>query len=175
MTNTGTTAISIGTINTVGDFSTTNTCGTSLPAGGNCYVNVVFTPQDSGTRYGTLSISQSDPSSPLRVSLRGTGIALVFSPPNLDFGNQKVGTNSQPANVTVTNSSSGSIAISGVSATGDYTQSNNCVGGLAAGGNCTISVTFSPTKVGKRDGTVTANDSDNTSPQSIPLTGVGIQ
>ena len=173
MTNTGTTAISMGTIDTVGDFSTTNNCGTSLPGGGSCYVNVVFSPQDSGTRYGTLSIFQSDPSSPLRISLRGTGMALVFSPPSIDFGNQKVGTSSPPSNINVTNTSSEAIAISGISTTGDYTQSNNCGAGLSAGGNCTISVTFSPTKVGKREGTVTANDSDNTSPQTIPLTGVG--
>ena len=175
MTNTGTTTLNIEKISIVGDFSTTNTCGASLPPGENCDVDVVFSPQDSGTRYGTLSIFHSDPSSPMRISLRGTGMALVFSPPSLDFGNQKLGTSSPPSNITVTNSASTAIAISGVNTTGDYSQSNNCVGGLPGGGTCTISVTFSPTKTGKRNGSLTLNDSDNTSPQTLPLTGVGVR
>jgi phospholipase C len=173
MTNTGSTPLSIGEITTVGDFSTTNSCGTSLPAGGFCYVYVVFSPQDSGTRYGTLSIFHGDPSSPLRVSLRGTGMAAIFSPTSLDFGNQKIGTNSPPSAIAVTNAGSMELTISGVSTSGDYSQTNNCVGGLPAGGKCTINVIFSPTKAGKRTGAVTVNDSDNTSPQTIPLTGVG--
>lgn len=175
MTNTGNTAISIDKINTVGDYSTSNTCGASLAAGANCYVDVVFSPQDSGTLYGTLSIFHSDPSSPMRISLKATGMALVFSPSSLDFGDQQVGTSSQPQNITVTNATSTAVAISGINASGDYSQSNNCVGGLQPGAKCTIGVTFSPTKVGKRDGGVTADDSDHTSPQTIPLTGVGIQ
>jgi hypothetical protein len=174
MTNTGNTGISIDKINTVGDFSTSNNCGASLAAGANCYVDVVFSPQDSGTLYGTLSIFHSDPSSPMRISLKGTGMALVFSPASLDFGQQQVGTSSQPQNITVTNVTGTAVAISGINASGDYSESNNCVGGLQAGAKCTIGVTFSPTKVGKRDGGVIADDSDHTSPQTIPLTGVGI-
>jgi hypothetical protein len=111
----------------------------------------------------------------MRISLKGTGMALVFSPSSLDFGDQQVGTSSQPQNITVTNATSTAVAISGINASGDYSQSNNCVGGLQPGAKCTIGVTFSPTKVGKRDGSVTADDSDHTSPQTIPLTGVGIQ
>jgi len=173
MTNTGNSPLNIGNITTVGDFSTTNTCGTVLQAGGSCYVDTSFSPQDSGVRYGVLSIFHGDPSSPMRVSLRGTGMAAIFSPPGLDFGNQKVGTSSQPSNITLSNAGSVPLAVSGISTTGDYSQSNNCVGVLQAGGKCTIGVTFSPTKTGTRNGALTVNDSDNTSPQAVGLTGVG--
>jgi phospholipase C len=175
MTNTGSTAVAVKKITTVGDFSQTNTCGTSLPAGMSCDIHLKFSPQDSGTRYGTLSVFDSDPASPARINLKGTGMDVVFSPPSLDFGSQKVGTNSQPAPVSVQNVAKIPVAVGGVSTSGDYSQTNNCRGTLPAGGTCTINVVFSPTKVGKRTGSVIVDDSDNTSPQAIGLTGNGIQ
>jgi hypothetical protein len=51
----------------------TSTCGTSLPAGANCTINLVFTPNATGAQSGALTINTSDPGGPTVVKLNGTG------------------------------------------------------------------------------------------------------
>jgi len=61
-------------ISTTGDFSvSTTTCGTSVAALGHCTISVVFTPTQTGTRTGTLSVSDSAMGSPQTSNLTGTG------------------------------------------------------------------------------------------------------
>jgi hypothetical protein len=60
-----------------------------------------------------------------------------------------------------------------VSATGDYSQTNNC-STLAVGASCTVTVTFRPTASGARAGSVAVTSNANNSPTSISLTGNGI-
>jgi hypothetical protein len=55
------------------DFSETNTCRSSLSPGASCAVEVSFKPASSGLRLGTLVITASDPASPHRIALAGTG------------------------------------------------------------------------------------------------------
>jgi hypothetical protein len=56
-----------------GDFSQTNNCGTSLAAGSSCTVSVTFTPTTTGTRSGNVTIKDTDPTSPQKILLSGTG------------------------------------------------------------------------------------------------------
>ncbi|HXJ91861.1 MAG TPA: choice-of-anchor D domain-containing protein [Terriglobia bacterium] len=56
-----------------GDFAQTNTCGTSVAGGASCTINVTFTPTATGTRSASVTLSDSDPTSPQNVSLSGTG------------------------------------------------------------------------------------------------------
>ncbi len=76
LTNVGTTSPSISGIaikgTDPGDFSQTNNCGNSVPAGGHCTIKVQFMPQAKGTRSATLSVSD-DGGSPQTVVLAGTG------------------------------------------------------------------------------------------------------
>jgi hypothetical protein len=44
---------------------------------------------------------------------------------------------------------------------------------VAAGGSCTITVTFTPTAIGTRTATVNIGDADPTGPQIVTLTGTG--
>ncbi|MFZ3210572.1 MAG: choice-of-anchor D domain-containing protein [Terriglobales bacterium] len=93
------------------------------------------------------------------------------SPTSVTFGNTLVGTTASIWSVTYENDSSGSLAITTVSASGDYAQSNNCGSSLAAGAACTINVTFTPTASGARSGGLqVAGDS----PQKVPLSGTGV-
>ena len=55
------------------DFSQTNTCSSSLPPGASCEVKVTFKPAIAGPRLGTLVITASDPASPHRIALTGSG------------------------------------------------------------------------------------------------------
>ena len=75
--------------------------------------------------------------------------------------------------VTLSNTGTAPLSISGISTTGSFQQTNNCGTQLAAGANCSISVTFSPTAAGTQTGTLAVADNAAQSPQSVALSGVG--
>src|SRR5579864_6730628 len=178
LTNSGNTALTLSTVYTTGDYGQTDNCPASLSAGSTCVINVTFTPTVTGTRTGTVTISDSAMGSPQSVALTGTGIALsanaVLTPSSLTFASVPLGTSSLPQTVTLTNSGNTALTISSVQVTGDYGQNNNCPASLSAGSTCVINVTFTPTVTGTRTGTVTISDSAMGSPQSVGLTGTGI-
>src|SRR5207302_7515416 len=97
--------------------------------------------------------------------------AVTLSSTSVMFGNQGVGTTSPPQSITLTNSGSAPLAITNVTITGDFTQTNDCGASAAAGANCTISVTFKPTALGARTGTLTITDNASGSPQTVALAG----
>ena len=76
LTNSGGAALSITSIAVTGtnsgDFTQTNTCGNSVPAGANCSISVAFKPTVSGSRTATVSITDSAAGSPHAVALTGT-------------------------------------------------------------------------------------------------------
>jgi Beta-propeller repeat/Abnormal spindle-like microcephaly-assoc'd, ASPM-SPD-2-Hydin len=178
LSNTGNGALTIGNIQTTGNYSQTNNCGSSLAASTSCTVNVVFAPTASGVRTGTLSVTDNATGSPQTASLTGTGIALapaaVLSPTSLSFSSTPTGTSSTAQPVTLANNGNASLTISNIKATGDYSQTNNCGASLAASSNCTINVVFTPTATGARSGTVSVTDNATNSPQSATLTGNGV-
>ncbi|HEV2418757.1 MAG TPA: choice-of-anchor D domain-containing protein, partial [Terriglobia bacterium] len=73
LTNTGTAALGITTIAASGDFTATNTCGTSVAVGGKCTITVTFKPSAGGSRTGALTLTDSAPGSPQTVTLDGAG------------------------------------------------------------------------------------------------------
>jgi hypothetical protein len=84
LTNGGTTSLTGISLSftgaNAGDFSQTNTCGTSpatLTAGANCTISVTFTPTTQAAETANLSVADSDSSSPQLVPLTGTGTAPV--------------------------------------------------------------------------------------------------
>ncbi len=64
--------------------------------------------------------------------------------------------------IALNNSGTAALAITSVALSGtnsaDYTQTNTCGTSLAAGANCSISVTFKPSAAGARAGTLTVTD-----------------
>ena len=167
-------AVTMTSIAATGDFSQTNTCGTGVAAGASCTVSVTFTPTATGIRDGTLTLTDSDSSSPQTVSLTGTGASgFKVSPGSLAFASQNVGTTSTAQQVNVVNSSGNAVSMTSIAATGDFSQTNPCGTGVAAGGSCTVSVTFTPSATGTRTGTLTLTDSDSSSPQTVSLSGTG--
>ncbi|MBZ5719924.1 MAG: SBBP repeat-containing protein [Acidobacteriia bacterium] len=185
LTNIGTTALTITSIlptgTNAGDFAQTNTCGNSVPAGGNCTINITFTPTAAGKRTASITITDSDPSSPQKIALTGTGTFVQFSKADLIFGNQAVGTTSSPKKATLTNTGTTALTINSFAMTGlnpgDFMQTNDCPispNTLAAGAFCTITVTFTPTQTGGRQANVTVNSSDLGSPSNLVVKGTGI-
>lgn len=175
LTNTSSAVLTLSSITTSGDFAQTNNCGNSLAGGGSCTINVTFTPTASGTRTGTLSVGDDAGNSPQTVALSGTGNppTASISPASLSFSGVDIGTTSAAHAVTLSNSSGSVLTISSISASGDFAQTNNCGGSLAGGASCTINVTFTPTAVGTRSGTLSVADDAGNSPQTVALSGTG--
>ena len=73
LTNRGGSALTISSVATSGDFTQTNTCGTSVGVRASCTISITFVPTQGGSRTGTLTVSDSAPGSPHRVALSGTG------------------------------------------------------------------------------------------------------
>jgi len=181
LSNTGTGTLTITSITSSGNFGETNTCGSSLAAGSSCTISVTFTPTATGTRTGTLSVTDNAAGSPQTVSLTGKGVqpAVKLSPTSLSFGNQLVGTTSPSKSVTMSNTGTTTLTINSISITGtnavDFAETNTCGGSLAAGANCTISVTFTPQTAGSLSASVSVSDNAPGSPQTVSLTGTGTQ
>jgi predicted dienelactone hydrolase len=77
LTNTGTAALNIISITTAGanagDFSQTNTCGSSVGAAMSCPISVTFKPGARGSFTANVSVTDGSTDSPQQVSLTGTG------------------------------------------------------------------------------------------------------
>jgi hypothetical protein len=175
LSNYGTTSLSIANITVNGNFSESNSCGSSLPSGASCTISVIFKPTQRGTRNGTLAIVDNAPNSPQKVSLTGMGTVVELNPVSLDFGTVTVGqTKTLPT--TLTNVGVTGLSISSITITGDfadYSQTNTCDGSVGAGQSCTISVTFKPSVAGSYSGDVAVADNGGASPQQVTLSGTG--
>jgi hypothetical protein len=98
----------------------------------------------------------------------------LLKPSSLTFGSQAVGTSSPPLPVTLTNKSASTLTFGGsIVVSGDFSETDNCVGGVLGGGNCTINVVFTPSTTGTRKGTLVLNTNDISSPTTYNLTGTG--
>jgi hypothetical protein len=98
---------------------------------------------------------------------------VTLSSSSLTFGAQNVQSTSAAQAVTLTNNGKAALAISGITATGDFAQTNTCGTSVAAGGSCSIAVTFTPAAAGQRTGSVSIADSAAGSPHTISLVGTG--
>jgi Cep192 domain 4 len=102
------------------------------------------------------------------------GPAVSLSASALNFKKVGIGRTSAPQTVTLTNVGNATLNISSITASGDFHISNNTCGAtVAAGANCAVSVTFTPTKKGARKGTLSFNDNAPGSPQTVALSGTG--
>jgi hypothetical protein len=179
LTNNLTTTLTISSIGFTGtnsgDFAQTNNCGSSVNAGASCTINVTFTPAASGTRTATLNVTDNAGNSPQTVSLSGTGIVPVtLSTASISFGTVLVDSSATATPVTLTNNQSVSLTNISISVTGAaFSQVNTCGTSIAAGAQCTITVTFAPKTSGSQTGMVTISDSAINSPQTISLKGAG--
>ena len=174
LTNNGTSSLAISSIQKIGDFAQTNTCGQSVPPQSSCTFSMTFTPKQTGSRYGAVAINSGDPASPHIVYLSGTGKAVTLSTTGLNFGTQTLGT-AVVKKVTFTNHASTPMPIGAIELTGasDYTQTNNCGTSVGAGGQCVINITFQPSATGPRTGLLNVSDADFTAPQTVGLSGTG--
>jgi phospholipase C len=171
LSNFQSTPLSINKIVTSGPFPQTNSCPATLAAGAACKVTIGFAPTSPGVHNGTITITDSDSSSPQTATLVGTGSNLSLQHNSVTFSN------TQPLGVPisqstyVTNIGTAAQTISNVSATGDFAAHSSCTKPLATAAKCLITVTFTPTQTGIRHGYLIITSTDASSPWMVPLQG----
>lgn len=178
--NVGTTTVTFTGFAWSPNFSDSNNCGGSLAPGRSCRVNVAFVPTTTGVLTGTLTITDSDVTSPQIVTLTGTGVqaAASLTPTSHTFPNQTRRTTSAPFTFTLSNTGTAALTINSITLGGANTnqfaiQSRTCTNTLAVGSSCNINVVFSPTNRATYNATLQVNDNAPGSPQTATLTGTG--
>jgi len=190
LTNSSGVSVTLGTpaITATAPFSsaagTTCTSGLVIAASGTCVINVVFKPTAVGFASGTLSVSDTDVTSPQTVALRGNGTGIKFTPTSVNFGTVTRGTQVS-STVIITNVGSTNVYFSGAGFSGtnssDFVDNygtsppcgNNVNNPLKPGTTCTITVYFTPSLVGTENAAYRVFDNSAGSPQSLPVTGKG--
>jgi hypothetical protein len=101
-----------------------------------------------------------------------------LAPISLNFGSQDIGTTSAAQTATLTNVGASSLAIEKIAIIGagskNFHQTNDCGSSLAAGANCTISVTFTPSSGGAVSATLEVRYEGAGSPETVALSGTGV-
>jgi len=187
LTNSGTAALTIQSIQAGGAFSQTSDCGSSLAASATCTISVLFTPAAAGAATGSLTVTSNATGSPHAVSLSGTGVlastgTLQWSSAGpIDFGTGVVGTESTLQTLTLSNSGTGPADLGSLSVAGtngaDFRvdATSTCTQGLAiaAGGSCQMVLGFVPGAAGARAATLSVASADASVPGVLQLTGTG--
>jgi hypothetical protein len=154
-----------------------NCSGTALAPGEKCAVEVTFTPTKLGVRSSTLTVTDSGGNSAKPVGLKGSGVlgALQFKPHTLSFPKTQRGTLSAPRLVALSNKNPVALFITGITAEGF--AAGGCLGTLAPGVTCSVSVKFSPppattSNTAKLTGVLEITDDAAASPQKVQVSGV---
>jgi hypothetical protein len=196
LSNTGNLALDISYIGFSGpDYTQFNflqnySCAgvTIVQPAASCSIGIVFKPQTTGNFNATLQIMDNAGNvtdATQSIPLSGTGVppsaAVNLAPTSLIFTSQIVGTTSGPQSVTLTNTGSLALQISTISLAGTNTSAfsigSNCPGSsgrLAAGAQCTASVTFTPSSLGPQTASISFSDNISGSPQLVSLSGTGV-
>ncbi len=188
LTNEGSTALSISSVASSGDFQVTNNCGTSVSGGGGtCTLEITFDPATVGVQNDLIEITDntgpSGASATQSITVTGTGVltggSLVFTPTKLTFPAQTVGTTSPNQSAVLVNNGNQAVTISSITATSGFAISNDCGSNLPiapatlnVGQSCTVSISFSPASTGSVTGSVMVTSSAVNAP-ALTLSGTG--
>jgi hypothetical protein len=116
---------------------------------------------------------------PGKAILAGQTTYIQFTPAGVDFGTVPLGSTAS-GSVTLANLGPTEVTITNATLTGlnkaDFASENGnppCAGSVAAGGTCTLTLTFTPSILGKEWATYLVYDNTGGTPQKLPLKGTG--
>jgi len=167
ITNDGGAALQVTSISTDNaEFSVAPSSAT-LPGGQNQVVTVTFTPGSPGNQSATITIVSNDPDEgTLTVSASGNGVQplapeISLSTTSLFLGNLTLGS-SKKRTFTITNDGNADLAVSDISSNNGYFSVSPASATIPPAQNQVVTVTLTPSLVGKQNATVTitSNDSD---------------
>jgi len=152
----------------------------TIAAGQSTTVSVRFAPNVAGTFSATLSVASNASDSSMSISLTGTGTAtpigqLGVNPTSASFGNVNVGA-TQTQSVTLTNSGTANVALSGASLSGTGFQLRGIATPFTLSPNQSTSFTiaFAPQSSGSVSGMVTLTSDASNPTLEIALSGTGV-
>jgi len=163
VTNTGNsraTVNGIGITSGMSDFNQSNDCAATLAPGEKCTVTLSFVPTLYGPRAGNLAVYEEASGTLYSVALRGSGndAVMEMQPTVLTFGSAIANYATTTAQATVYNQ--GNLEMTGLSFDTGHADfsvtSKTCGSTLAAGANCSVTVTFAPSSAGARTSTLNA-------------------
>lgn len=97
-----------------------------------------------------------------------------ISPPSIVFAARQVGTSGSGTTVTVSNTGTGTLIISGVTvSSGDFGIFSGCGASIAPGTSCFITLTFAPKTAGIITGNLTVSSNASPASYQIALSGTG--
>ncbi len=159
--------------------------GAVLTSQASCTFNVTFAPQDVGPRTATLNVSSTAADSPQSISLSGTGIpafpAVQLAPGSIAFPTTTVGSTSTNTTVTVNSTGTAPLSLTSLTLTGNQPGDFKIAGGtcaaslsLSPGQSCTALIAFAPQAACNSSASLSIVDNVPGSPQTIALTGFGV-
>ena len=111
-------------------------------------------------------------------SFAASSQTVTLTPSTLAFGNQVLNTTSASRQITLKNGLATALTISSISSSlGDFVDTSACPispATLRAGASCLISITFDPSVLGARAGSLTVVDNASNSPQITKVSGTGV-
>jgi len=153
-----------------------------LPSAGTCQILVVFSPTSAGPTSATLTVV--DQAGTQTSTVTGTGVAsapaaapdAALTAASANFNSVVTGS-SAAQTFTLANAGNAALSITSVALTGANASSfqlgaDTCGTTLAAGGSCTIAVTFSPATTGSFTASLSVIDALGT--QASALSGTGV-
>lgn len=194
LSNPNTTAITIRRITSGWPFLSTSTCTATLAPGQSCAVTITYSPLNQTAAGSGLSLSNSDTgtlviesdalTSPDIVDLTGSAAPIFVTTPDntaplaaytasqssLTFASTAVGDISTAQTVTLSNTGTLTLHITGLNTTPDFTTAGTCTT-LVPGASCTLTVTFTPQLPGTRISALEISSDASTSLDFISLIG----
>ena len=161
---------------TAGNFTVVNECGTSLSGHSSCGLLVGFAPRALGAQTGTITVADEFRTQTITVSgigIAGPGVSLAPLG-GLTFGPTPLGIGSAAQTVTLTNNGGVPLVVAGLAASGDFSLTGACGAAVAPGGVCAFGVVFTPSAAGTRTGVLTVSSNASSSPQTLALSGTGV-
>jgi hypothetical protein len=182
VSNVGSGTLHVSALSVTGDYpdlyTASNNCvgGPGTAPGSSCTIQVGFTPRSLGPGSATLSITSDAAGSPANIALSGNSVnaAPTLSPLSLSFGSVFLGKQSGGKTVNLTANGPAALAISSISVSAGFVQTNNCPATLNPGSSCNISVSFHPLAAGAVAGVLSIGDNGYGNPQTVALSGSGL-
>jgi hypothetical protein len=155
-----------------------------LDQGSTCSVVITFRPQTAGVKTASLQIvSTGNTPAPVEIRAQAMGpvatIALMATPASLNLNEVRVGAQSAPAMVTLTNDGMLAAVVTSIDASpGFAVEPRSCSTlpfTMEPRSSCTLAVRFAPGSTGPTSGRLRVQVSDVVAPVEVALLGTGVE
>ncbi|HLL06373.1 MAG TPA: choice-of-anchor D domain-containing protein [Myxococcaceae bacterium] len=180
LANTGTDTLTVSALSTSAPFTVSGlTLPATIGAGGSATFRVTYNPTVTGPSSGAVTITSDVPPGPpatLALTGNGTMSAIAVSPTSVAFGSQRVGAQTPPSTITITNPGTDALTIESLLLNGPFTLAGLALPAtVPPGGSITAQLSFQPTAAGAASGGFTLVSDAPTSPTTVTMDGMGIQ